>query len=186
MGGAAGGGLRAGGRVQQLHVQAAGAARAARAPAAAAAAAAAPQRHLPDVRVRARLLGVLLPQRRGLLHGGDLGQLHIQLRVPAGLRGPALRVQRLGSLVRADEPAADDGDGVHRGRRHGGRVPRHSSLLRRVGEASETRQGARGARGAEGSASAGPPAQTGAPARAVLGGLSMFILCPCTYRQITC
>lgn len=134
--------LGAGRRVLQLHLEAAGAARAPAAPGAAAAAAAAPQRHLPHLQVRARLLGVLLPQRRRVLHRGHIRQPHLQLRVPERLRGAALRVQGPGRLVRADEPAADDGDGVHRGRRHGGRVPGHSSLLRRLGAAAPARQGA--------------------------------------------
>lgn len=149
------GGLGAGGRLLQLHLQAAGAPAA---PAAPAAAAAAPQRHLPHLQVRARLLGVLLPQRRLVLHGRHLGQPDLQLRVPQRVRGPALRVQGPGRLVPADEPAAHDGDGVHRGRRDGGGVPRDSSLLRRVGAPAPARQGAavrrarRGAAGGRGGA----------------------------------
>lgn len=76
------GGLGAGGRLLQLDLEAAGAARKAAAPAAAAAAAAAPERDLPHLQVRARLLGVLLPERRRVLHGRHLGQPHLQLRVP--------------------------------------------------------------------------------------------------------
>lgn len=71
--------LGAGQRVLQLHLQAAGAARAAAAAAAATAAAAAPQRHLPRLQVRAGLLGVLLPERRSVFHGGDIGQPDLQL-----------------------------------------------------------------------------------------------------------
>lgn len=136
------GSLGSGGRVLQLDLEAAGAARA---PAAAPRAAAAPataQRHLPHVQVRTRLLGVLLPQRRSLLHRRHIRESHLQLRVQARLRRATLRVQGPGRLVRADEPAADDGDGFDRGRRHRGRVPRHSSLLRRVGAPAPARQGA--------------------------------------------
>lgn len=152
------GGLGAGGRVLELDLEAPGAARAARrggrracgARAPRAAAAAAGQRHLPHLQVRARLLGVLLPERRRVLHRGHLGQLHLQLRVPLGLRGAALRVQGPGRLVRADEPAADDGDGVHRGRRDRGRVPGPSSLLRRVGAAAAARAGPQAGAGRRG------------------------------------
>lgn len=66
--------LGAGGRVLELHLQAAGQARASAAPAPAAPAAAADERHLPPLQVRARLLGVLLPQRRRVLHRGHIGQ----------------------------------------------------------------------------------------------------------------
>lgn len=134
------GGLGAGGRLLQLDLEAAGAARKAAAPAAAAAAAAAPERDLPHLQVRARLLGVLLPERRRVLHGRHLGQPHLQLRVPQRVRGPALRVQGPGRLVRADESTADDGDGFHRWRRHSGRVPRDPGVLRRLGEAPPARQ----------------------------------------------
>lgn len=65
--------LGAGGRLFELHLQAAGQARSPAAPAPAAAAAAADQRHLPHIQVRARLLGVLLPQRGRVLHRGDIG-----------------------------------------------------------------------------------------------------------------
>lgn len=144
------GGLRAGARVLQLHLQAAGAARA---PAAGRARARpAPQRHLPHLQVRARLLRVLLPQRRRLLHRGHLRQPHLQLRVPQRLRGPALRVQGPGRLLRAHQPPPHDGDGLHRGRRHRGRVPGHSSLLRRVGAPAPPRQGASAARARPGAA----------------------------------
>lgn len=156
-------GGRAGRRVLQLHLEAAGAPRAAPAAPAPAAAAAAPQRHLPHVQVRARLRGVLLPERRRVLHRRHLGQPHIQLRVPQRVRGAAVRVQGPGRLVRADEPPADDGDGVDRGRRDGGRVPRDSSLLRRVGAAAPARQGGAAggarpgaARGRRGAARPGP------------------------------
>lgn len=91
-------------------------------------------------------------QRRRLLHRRHLRQPHLQLRVSQRLRGAALRVQGPGRLVRADEPTAHDGDGVHRGRRHGGRVPRHSSLLRRVGAPAPARQGATVARARAGAA----------------------------------
>lgn len=153
------GGLGAGRRVLQLHLQAAGAARAASAPAAAAAAATAAQRHLPHVQVRAGLLGVLLPERWSVFHSGDIGQSDLQLRVSERVRGPAVRVQGPGRLVRADEPAADDGDRVDRRRRDGGRVPGDSSLLRRVGAAAPAGEGAalrggarRGAAGGRGGA----------------------------------
>lgn len=62
--------------------------------------------------------------------------------MPERVRGPALRVQGPGRLVRADESAADDGDSVNRGRRDRCCVPRHSSLLRRVGAAAPARQDA--------------------------------------------
>lgn len=74
----------------QLHLQAAGPAGAPAAPASPATAAVADQRHLPYVQVRACLLGVLLPQRGHVLHGGDLGQSDLQLRVSERFRGPAL------------------------------------------------------------------------------------------------
>lgn len=140
----------------------------------AARAAAATQRHLPDFPMRARLLGVLLPERWRLLHCGHLRQPDLQLRVPQRLRGAAMRVQRPGRLVRAHKPAADDGDGVNRGRRHRGGVPRDSSLLRRLGAAApgRGRQGgrwrrrarARAARGCRGAA--WPAAAAGARAAA--------------------
>lgn len=92
--------------------------------------------------MRARLLGVLLPQRGHVLHRGDLGQSDLQLRVPERVRGPALRVQGPGRLVCVYESAPHDGDGVDRRRRDGSRVPRHSSLLRRVGAPAPARQDA--------------------------------------------
>lgn len=160
--------LGAGGRVLELHLQAAGQARAPAAPAPAAAAAAADQRHLPHVQVRARLLGVLLPQRRCVLHRGDIGQPDLQLRVPERVRGPALRVQGPGRLVRVYESAAHDGDSVDRGRRDRRRVPRHSSLLRRVGAAAPARQDAAVLGGARPGA-AGGRGGAARPGRAVQG-----------------
>lgn len=120
-----------------------------------------------------------------MLHRGDLRQPHLQLRVPQRVRGAALRVQGPGRLVRVDEPAADDGDGVDRGRRHGGGVPRHSSLLRRVGAAAPARQG-----GAAGGARPGPArggarrrASASAPARASLrAALTDSHSVQCIYR----
>lgn len=169
----------------QLHLQEAGArAEAARPPAAAAAA----QRDLPHLQVRARLLGVLLPQRRHLLHGRHLGQPHLQLRVPQRLRRAAVRVQGPRRLVRAHQPAADDGDGVDRGRGHGGRVPGDSSLLRRVGAAAAARQGAvvaagrarRRARAAGGRA--GAPRARGRPLQALPRARPAALAdSPCTY-----
>lgn len=94
------------------------------------------QRVVPHVPMRAAVLRVLLSERRRLLHRRHLREPHLQLRVPCGLRGPALRVQGLGRLVRADEPAADDGDGRHRGGRGRGGVPRASSLLWRLAPAA--------------------------------------------------
>lgn len=77
-----------------------------------------------------------------MLHRDHLGEPHLQLRMSQRLRGAALRVQGSGQLVCADEPTPHDGDGVDRGRRHRGRVPGHSSLLRRVGAAAPAREGA--------------------------------------------
>lgn len=169
--GAGGGRLGAGRRLLQLDLQATGAASQAGPASAAAAAATAAQRHLPNVQVRASLLGVLLPERRSVLHGGDLRQPHLQLRVSRRLRGAALRVQGPRPLVRADEPPTDDGDGVHRRRRDGGRVPGDASLRGRVGEAAAERQGGVGrgrARQRGGRGASAPPAASSLLARLTL------------------
>lgn len=179
--------LGAGGRVLELHLEATGAARAPAAAAGRASAAAAAQRHLPPVQVRAALPGVLLPERRRVLHRHHLREHHLQLRVPQRVRGPALRVQGPGRLVRALEPPADDGDGVHRGRRHRGRVPRHSSLLRRVGAAAARGQGGGRRGGARPGAAGGAGGAARARARrrraARLADRTLFILLLCTYRR---
>lgn len=133
--------LGAGGRVLELHLEEAGAARAPAAAARAASAAASAQRHLSHVQVRAALPGVLLSERRRLLHRHHIREHHLQLRMPQRVCGSALRVQGSGRLVRAVQSPADDGDSVNCGRRHGGGIPRHSSLLRGVGAAAPRGQG---------------------------------------------
>lgn len=77
-----------------------------------------------------------------MFHSGDIGQSHLQLRVSQRFRGPKVRVQGPGRLVRADESAPDDGDGVDRRRCDRRSVPGDSSLLRRVGAPAPTSEGA--------------------------------------------
>lgn len=112
--------------------------------AAVAAAAAAQQRHLPHLLVPAPVLGVLLPERRQVLHGDHPGHAAVQLRVQGGLHRAALRVQGPRRLVPADEGQRHAGDGLDRD----GGVPRvrarRAGVLRGVGGAHG--QGARQAR----------------------------------------
>lgn len=89
--------------------------------------------------------------------------------MPERVRGAAVRVQGPGRLVRADEPAADDGDRVDRGRRDRGRVPGDSSLLRRVGAAAPAVEGAALRGGARPGAAGGRGGAAG-PRHALQGG----------------
>lgn len=88
--------------------------------------------------------------------------------MPERVRGATLRVQGPGRLVRVYESAAHDGDSVDRGRRDRRRVPRHSSLLRRVGAAAPARQDAAVLGGARPGA-AGGRGGAARPRRAVQG-----------------